>query len=99
MRIRLSSRKSDLARLQTQSVKSALIKAFPSLDVTCSYKESLGDVNLTDPLWKIPEKGVFTEDFQHDLLQVKTDAVVHSWKDLPTEAKDATYIVATSARR
>lgn len=98
MRIRLSSRKSDLARLQTQSVKSALIKAFPSLDVTCFYKESLGDVNLTDPLWKIPEKGVFTEDFQHDLLQDKTDAVVHSWKDLPTEPKDATYIVATLPR-
>jgi hydroxymethylbilane synthase len=58
----------------------------------------LGDLNLNDPLWKMPEKGVFTEDFVLDLTEGRADMVVHSWKDLPTEPRKGTKIVATLAR-
>ncbi len=68
MKIRISSRKSDLARLQAYAVGDALKKAHPALSVEYFFKESLGDKNLTDPLWKMPERGVFTEDFVGDLL-------------------------------
>src|SRR5437868_7218624 len=46
----------------------------------------------------MPEKGVFTEDFVQDLLDGKTDMVVHSWKDLPTAPRVGTKIVATLPR-
>jgi len=94
--IRLSSRKSDLARLQAYAVADAL----RSINVTTQFqfRESLGDKNLNDALWKMPEKGVFTADFNLDLVQGKTDCVVHSWKDLPIEVKPETEIVATLAR-
>lgn len=51
-----------------------------------------------DPLWSMPEKGVFTEDFVEDLREGKTDLVVHSWKDLPTEPREGTKVVATLPR-
>lgn len=98
MRLKISARKSDLARLQALMVGAALQEKHPHLEIEYRFKESLGDKNLTDPLWKIPEKGVFTEDFHHELLSRETDLVVHSWKDLPTEPKSETRIAATLPR-
>lgn len=98
MRLRISSRKSDLARIQAYEVGEALKAAHPSLEVEFHFSESLGDKNLTDPLWKMPEKGVFTEDLTRDLTAGATDLVVHSWKDLPVEENPLTEIVATLER-
>lgn len=98
MHIKISSRQSDLAKLQSYSVGSALQAVLHDVKIDYNFKQSLGDINLTDPLWKMPEKGVFTEDFYHDLIQGKTDLVVHSWKDLPVEEKENTRIVASLPR-
>lgn len=98
MRLRISARKSDLARLQAYQVGESLQKKIPGMEIQYNFRESLGDKNLTDPLWKMPEKGVFTEDFVQDLLDEKTDLVVHSWKDLPTAPRPGTQIVATLPR-
>lgn len=97
-RVKIASRKSDLARLQAYLVGQALKNKNPDLEIEFQFKESLGDKNLTDPLWKMPEKGVFTEDFHQDLLSGYSDMVVHSWKDLPVEGKPETEIVATLDR-
>ena len=94
----IGSRKSDLARLQAYCVGKALKAKFKDLEIEYYFKESLGDKNLTDPLWKMPEKGVFTEDFEQDLKNGKVDMVVHSWKDLPTEERKESSIVATQER-
>lgn len=98
MRLRISARKSDLARLQAYQVGEALQKKIPGTEIQYNFRESLGDKNLNDPLWRMPEKGVFTEDFVQDLLDGKTDMVVHSWKDLPTALRVGTRIVATLPR-
>lgn len=98
MKIRIGSRKSHLARLQAYSVGDALLAAHPSLSIEYFFKESLGDKNQTDPLWKLPERGVFTEDFVSDLREGRTDLVVHSWKDLPTENRPGSEIVGTLPR-
>ncbi|MBC7371099.1 MAG: hydroxymethylbilane synthase, partial [Bdellovibrionaceae bacterium] len=98
MRLKISARKSDLARLQAYQVGNALKKKFAELEIQYNFRESLGDKNLTDPLWRMPEKGVFTEDFVQDLLDGNTDLVVHSWKDLPTAPRIGTQIVATMPR-
>lgn len=76
----------------------ALRAAHQGLEVEFVFRESLGDKNLHDPLWKMPEKGVFTEDFRDDLLSERVDLVVHSWKDLPTERAPGTRIAATLPR-
>lgn len=98
MKIRLSSRQSELARWQAYQVGEALQKAQPGLEVEYLFRESLGDLNQHDPLWKMPTKGVFTQDFLEDLVNEKTDMIVHSWKDLPTDMPAETMIAATLKR-
>lgn len=96
--IRIAARHSDLARLQAYRVGDRLKERFPQLEVQYSFRASLGDQNLNDPLWKMPEKGVFTEDFVRDLHEGTADIVVHSWKDLPTEHRPGLSIAATLPR-
>jgi len=98
MRVTIASRRSDLARIQAYQVGDALRAAHPQIDLNYSFHESLGDKNLNDPLWKMPEKGVFTQDFREGLLRGEFDLVVHSWKDLAIENDPETEIVATLPR-
>ncbi len=98
MRVKIAARSSDLARLQAQTVGKALIQSGKVSEVEFNFRASLGDLNQHDPLWKMPEKGVFTEDFLSDLESGACDMVVHSWKDLPTEPRKKTAIVATMPR-
>jgi len=98
VRLKLSSRKSDLARLQAYQVGERLAQEISDLKIEYRFRESLGDQNQEDPLWKMPSKGVFTEDFKAELLSGETDMVVHSWKDLPTDLGGQTEIVATLPR-
>lgn len=98
MLIRIASRSSFLAKWQAYQVGRELVRLHPQIKIEYQFRESLGDKNLTDPLWKMPEKGVFTEDFYADLVEKRADLVVHSWKDLPTEEKEKTYIAATLKR-
>ncbi|HEX4924921.1 MAG TPA: hydroxymethylbilane synthase, partial [Bdellovibrionales bacterium] len=98
MRLKIAARKSDLARLQAFLVGDALKAAHPKIHVSYEFRASLGDLNQNDPLWKMPEKGVFTQDFYDDLVNGKCDMVVHSWKDLPIGDKPATQISGTLKR-
>lgn len=98
MKLVIASRKSDLARIQSYTVADALQKANPGLQVEFHFHESLGDKNLNDPLWKMPDKGVFTADLTEGLLRGDWDVVVHSWKDLPVETHLNTAVIATLKR-
>jgi hydroxymethylbilane synthase len=98
MRVTIASRRSDLARIQAYQVGEALRAAHPQIEINYSFHESLGDKNLNDPLWMMPEKGVFTQDFREGLLRGDFDLVVHSWKDLAIEDDPETEIVATLLR-
>jgi hydroxymethylbilane synthase len=98
MRVTIASRRSDLARIQAFQVGEALRAAHPQIEINYSFHESLGDKNLNDPLWKMPEKGVFTQDFRAGLLRGDFDLAVHSWKDLAIEVDLETEIVATLPR-
>ncbi len=98
MRVTIASRRSDLARIQAYQVGEALQTAHPQIELNYSFHESLGDRNQNDPLWQMPEKGVFTQDFREGLLRGDFDLVVHSWKDLAIEEDPETEIAATLPR-
>lgn len=98
MDLKIASRKSDLARIQALLVAQHLVAAHPQLEIHHHFRESLGDKNLDDPLWKMPSQGVFTEDFLEDLVAGRQDMIVHSWKDLPTEERPETEVYATLPR-
>lgn len=98
MRLKLASRKSDLARWQATQVARVLEKHSSSPSFEFHFKASLGDQNLDLPLASTGSKGVFTEDFYQDLTEGRCDLVVHSWKDLPVEEREETQIVMTLPR-
>jgi hydroxymethylbilane synthase len=98
MRVRLVSRASALAVLQTRLVAEALRARWPDLDVITTTRSSEGDRNRAADLWQSGEKGLFTADLSGALAAGEADAVVHSWKDLPIEGRPDTTIAATLER-
>jgi hydroxymethylbilane synthase len=84
--IRLATRGSDLALVQTRDVARRLRAAWADLGTTEEIMRTTGDRKLEADLAKIGalEKGLFTKELEEALLQDRADAAVHSLKDLPT---------------
>jgi hydroxymethylbilane synthase len=99
VRLKIAARKSDLARLQAYLVGKAIQARYPNLEVDYIFSSSLGDKNLNDPLWQMPEKGVFTQDLHNSLLHGECDLVVHSWKDLPLLDQEGLTKIAMTLER
>ncbi|TEA29482.1 hypothetical protein DBR06_SOUSAS510036, partial [Sousa chinensis] len=77
--IRVGTRKSQLARIQTDSVVATLKALYPGLQFEIS--EFTLRLFLA---WQIGEKSLFTKELEHALERNEVDLVVHSLKDLPT---------------
>ncbi|ABJ77414.1 uroporphyrinogen synthase [Leptospira borgpetersenii] len=96
--LKIASRKSALAKLQTYLVLDALKKKFPNIQIELHFREASGDLDLQTPLWKMGTRGVFTQDLTKDLVEKKVDLVIHSWKDLDLEGHSGTTIVGVLDR-
>lgn len=83
--IRVGSRKSQLALIQTNGVVDQLKKYFPDVEFQIIAMTTTGDKILDTALSKIGEKSLFTRELETSLLENQVDFVVHSLKDLPTE--------------
>ncbi len=94
----LGSRGSQLALWQTEWVKAELEKHFKSLQVEIVIIKTTGDKILDSPLSKIGDKGLFTREIEHAMLEHQIDAAVHSLKDLPTQLPEGLTIGAISKR-
>ncbi|XP_062845182.1 hydroxymethylbilane synthase a [Trichomycterus rosablanca] len=82
--IRMGTRKSQLARIQTDSVAEMLKKLYPDLQLEIVAMSTIGDKILDTALSKIGEKSLFTKELENALDRNEVDLVVHSLKDLPT---------------
>ena len=82
--VRIASRRSQLAMVQTNWVKGELEKAFPSIDISIEAMATQGDKILDVALAKIGDKGLFTKEIEAQMLIGRADIAVHSLKDLPT---------------
>ncbi|MDB9525488.1 hydroxymethylbilane synthase [Oscillatoria sp. CS-180] len=82
--IRIGSRKSQLALVQTHWVRDELQKRFPELTFEVTTMDTQGDKVLDVSLSKIGDKGLFTQELEDGMLQGNIDFAVHSLKDLPT---------------
>ncbi|XP_049882271.1 porphobilinogen deaminase [Pectinophora gossypiella] len=82
--IRVGSRKSELALIQTNFVIDTLKKVNPEKEFKIVTMTTLGDRILDVSLPKIGEKSLFTKDLEDALRSNSVDFVVHSLKDLPT---------------
>ncbi len=82
--IRIGSRKSQLALVQTHWVQEQLQKHFPDRTFEVHTMSTQGDKILDVALAKIGEKDLFTKELEVAMLNQEIDLAVHSLKDLPT---------------
>ncbi|XP_008306975.1 porphobilinogen deaminase isoform X2 [Cynoglossus semilaevis] len=82
--IRIGTRKSQLARIQTDSVADTLKERYPDIHLEIVAMSTIGDKILDTALSKIGEKSLFTKELENALERNEVDLVVHSLKDLPT---------------
>ena len=82
--IRIGSRKSQLALVQTHWVRDQLQGHFADRTFEIQTMQTQGDKILDVALSKIGDKGLFTQELEDGMLSGDTDFAVHSLKDLPT---------------
>ncbi|KAM6431750.1 porphobilinogen deaminase isoform 4-T4 [Liasis olivaceus] len=82
--VRVGTRRSQLARIQTDSVVEMLQVHHPHLRFEIVAMSTTGDRILDTALSKIGEKSLFTKELENALERNEVDLVVHSLKDLPT---------------
>ena len=96
--IRIGTRKSALAMVQTELVAEALKQVQPGLETRIVTKVTEGDRILNKPLLEFGGKGVFVTEFEQALQNGEIDFAVHSAKDLPMDLEDGLGIVAVPPR-
>ncbi|MEM7128991.1 MAG: hydroxymethylbilane synthase [Chloroflexota bacterium] len=82
----LGTRKSQLARWQTEHVQSLLHAAWPDFRFDVRVFTTKGDKIIDVPLPLIGGKGLFTLELENALRNGAIDIAVHSLKDLPTDS-------------
>lgn len=96
--IRIGSRKSQLALVQSYWVQAELQKYFPDRQFEVETMSTQGDKILDVPLAKIGDKGLFTKELEVSMLDRQTDLAVHSLKDLPTKLPDGLILGCVTER-
>ncbi|MEB3327178.1 MAG: hydroxymethylbilane synthase [Synechococcus sp.] len=86
--LRIASRRSQLAMVQTHWVRDELARAHAGLEITIEAMATQGDKILDVALAKIGDKGLFTKELEAQMLVDQADIAVHSLKDLPTNLPD-----------
>jgi hydroxymethylbilane synthase len=96
--IRIGSRGSRLALVQAEWVRDRVAARHPDLRVEIEIINTKGDKILDAPLAKIGDKGLFTKELEHALLEDRIDVAVHSAKDMPTAIPEGLGIIAFTER-
>ncbi|WP_414584153.1 hydroxymethylbilane synthase [Scytonema sp. PCC 10023] len=96
--IRIGSRKSQLALVQTYWVQEQLQKSFPEMSFEVHTMSTQGDKILDVALAKIGDKGLFTKELEVGMLNQEIDFAVHSLKDLPTRLPEGLVLAAITER-
>src|SRR3989338_7577613 len=101
-KIRIGSRKSKLALVQTEWVKERIEKWEGERGERCECEivemSTQGDRILDTALSKIGDKGLFTKELETALLEKSIDFAVHSLKDMPTKLPEGLTLGAISER-
>lgn len=85
MKLRIGTRKSRLAMVQTELVRDEILARFPDVETELVPISTKGDKHLDRSLTSFGGKGVFTKELEEALLQGEIDLAVHSAKDMPME--------------
>lgn len=96
--LKIGTRGSALALIQSRWVKAKLEQAHPHLEIQLNIIQTRGDKILDTALSKIGDKGLFTKEIENQLLAGTIDMAVHSLKDMPTKQPEGLTIAAITKR-
>ena len=96
--IRIASRASKLALIQTDLVRKLLESLSPDIQCSIVRITTKGDLNKSDFLYQAGSRGFFTSEVENALLDGRADLAVHSLKDLPTAPRDGLVVTAIPER-
>lgn len=94
MKLRVGSRDSALAVIQSRLVMDALRSARPDLELELVTMKTTGDRILDRTLDQIGGKGLFVRELDAALREGRVDLTVHSCKDLPMDLPEDLPIAA-----
>jgi hydroxymethylbilane synthase len=98
-KLRIATRSSSLALIQTQIVVEAIENKKPGIYFEIIEIKSQGDIDKKKPLWKLSETGFFTAAVENALREDKADIAVHSYKDLPIQLANDIVVAAVLDRK
>ena len=98
MKLRIGSRESRLAVIQSRMVMEAIAKAEPAAELELVTMKTTGDKILDKTLDKIGGKGLFVRELDQALRDGRADFTVHSLKDMPMEVPEDLPLAAFSSR-
>lgn len=97
-KIRIGSRASTLAVIQTEELISYIKQRYQELEPEIVTIETTGDKRLDVTLDKIGGKGLFVKELDRALINGDIDLAVHSLKDMPMEESLQIPVVGFSPR-
>ncbi|MFI3171015.1 MAG: hydroxymethylbilane synthase [Eubacteriales bacterium] len=98
MKIRVGTRDSKLAMIQTEIVVENIKQYDSSIEIEIIPMKTTGDKILDVTLDKIGGKGLFVKELDEALQKDMVDITVHSFKDMPMDENPELPIVAVSRR-
>ena len=98
MKLRIGSRESRLAVIQSQMVMELIAAAEPAAELELVTMKTTGDKILDKTLDKIGGKGLFVRELDKALRDGRADFTVHSLKDMPMQVPEDLPLAAFSSR-
>ncbi|MBC7131344.1 hydroxymethylbilane synthase [Candidatus Bathyarchaeota archaeon] len=99
MKLKVGTRGSKLALLQTEIAIKKLRAANPKLDFEIKIIKTTGDKIRRKPLFAIESKGIFEKEIDQALLRDEIDFAVHSLKDVPVYEQHENILLAAVPER
>ena len=96
--IRIASRASKLALIQSNHVRSLLEGLGCDVEISIVKISTKGDSDKSDFLYKSDSIGFFTSEVENAILDGRADVAVHSLKDLPTAGAEGLIVAAVPKR-
>lgn len=98
MKLRIATRKSALALVQSEWVAASLKRLEKDLEVELVPMVTVGDRVQDRSLSEIGGKGLFVSEIEQAVLADKADLAVHSLKDMPAELAEGLCLAAVPER-
>ncbi|KAJ5468034.1 porphobilinogen deaminase [Penicillium sp. IBT 31633x] len=96
--VRIGTRRSKLAIIQTENIRDSLQKIAPELSYEIETLHTLGDTDKSTALYNFGAKNLWTTELEEKLTSGQLDVIVHCLKDMPTTLPDSCELAAIPSR-